>query len=417
LPVFRHSLAALIALVGAPLLAVALLLAPRWRIGWRERILGGRRRAPGAIWLHGASVGEILAAARLVDALRAKGHEVMASTTTPTGREVMRRARPDVDCRLAPLDHPWCAALALARAAPRAIVLIETELWPCWIAAAERRGIPVVVVSGRLSDRSFPRYLRVAAWLRRTLQRLHAIGARTELDRERFVALGAAPERVSVSGDLKLELVPGTGALAPELAEFVGGTRLLVAGSAHPAEVPTLLEAFGLCQVQARQPSALVLAPRHLERAEAAVAAVRAAGRRAVRRSELTGGRLEPGEVLVLDSLGELPGLYGRCESAFVGGTLTPVGGHNLLEPVAAGRPVAFGPFTANVTQAARILLESGAGRRVTDAAELAREWSAALDDPSAARARADAGRAALQRHQGSAERAAQLVVSALGAR
>jgi 3-deoxy-D-manno-octulosonic-acid transferase len=329
----------------------------------------------------------------------------------------MRRARPDVDCRLAPFDHPWCAALALAKTAPRAIVLIETELWPCWIAAAERRGVPVLIVSGRLSDRSFPRYLRIAAWLRRTLRRLHAIGARTELDRDRFVALGAAPERVSVSGDLKLELAPDARAIAPELAELVAGTPLLVAGSAHPGEVPAVLEAFALCQVQAQTKSALVLAPRHLERAEAALAAVRASGRRAVRRSALSGDRLGPGDVLVLDTLGELPGLYARCQAAFVGGTLTPVGGHNLLEPVAAGRPVVFGPYTANVTQAARILLESGAGRCVADAAELAREWSSALDDPAGARARAEAGRAALQRHQGSAERAAQLVVSALGAR
>ena len=414
--VFRHSGAALTALAGAPLLAGALALAPRWRIGWRERILGGERRAPGAVWIHGASVGEILAASRLVDALRAKGHEVMASTSTPTGRAVMRAARPDVECRLAPLDHTWCAALALAKVAPRAIVLIETELWPSWIAAAERRRIPVVVVSGRLSDRSFPRYLRVAPWLRRTLRRIHAIGARTELDRQRFLALGAAPERVSVSGDLKLELAPVPRSIAPELAQFVAATPLLVAGSAHPGEVEAVLEAFARAQGPSAR-SALVLAPRHLERAEAAVLAARAGGRRVVRRSALAGEPLRPGEVLVLDSLGELPGLYARCEAAFVGGTLTPVGGHNLLEPVAAGRPVVFGPYTANVTQAAQILLESGAGRSVSGVDELAREWSAALDDPAAARARAEAGRAALQRHQGSAERAAQLVVSALGAR
>lgn len=416
MPVFRHSLAALAALLGAPLLLLAMALAPRWRIGWRERLLGGERRTPGAIWIHGASVGEILAASRLVDALRAKGHDVMASTTTPTGREVMRRARPDVHCRLAPLDHPWCAALALARAAPRAIVLIETELWPCWIAAAARRRIPVVVVSGRLSDRSFPRYRRIAPWLSRSLRRLHAIGARTELDRERFIALGAPPERVGVSGDLKLELAPDRRAMAPELLERVGTTPLLVAGSTHPAEVGAVLEAFARCQQPAPR-CALVLAPRHLERVEAAEAAVRAAGLRGVRRSDRTGAPLGAGDVLVLDSLGELPGLYARCQAAFVGGTLTPVGGHNLLEPVAAGRPVAFGPHTANVAQAAQILLESGAGTRVADADALAREWQSLLDDPALARTRGEAGRAALQRHRGSAERAASLVVSALGAR
>jgi 3-deoxy-D-manno-octulosonic-acid transferase len=391
-------------------------LVPRWRIGWQERFGGGARRAPGAVWVHGASVGEILAASRLVDSLRSKGHEVVTSTSTPTGREVMRRARPDVECRLAPLDHPWCVARALARVGPRAIVLIETELWPSWIAAAQRLGIPVVIVSARLSDRSFPRYRRIAPWLRRTLRRIQAIGARTELDRDRFLALGAAPERVSVSGDLKLELTPQSHAFAPELADFVGRTPLLVAGSTHPAEVATVLEAFAVAEAAGAR-AALVLAPRHPERAASASEAARATGRRVVRRSELGGERLGAGDVLVLDTLGELAGLYDRCEAAFVGGTLVPIGGHNLLEPVAAGRLVAFGPHTANVLQAARILVESSAGEVVRDGPELGRVWAAALFDPAAARRRAEAGRAALQRHQGSAERAAHLVLSALGAR
>jgi 3-deoxy-D-manno-octulosonic-acid transferase len=247
------------------------------------------------------------------------------------------------------------------------------------------------------------------------LRRVHAIGARTELDRERFVALGARPDRVSVSGDLKLELSSKPRASAPELIRFVGATRLLVAGSAHPGEVRPVLDAFARSDGQAAG-AALVLAPRHLERAAGALEAARATGRRVVRRSQLGGEGLAPGNVLVLDTLGELPGLYARAEAAFVGGTLVPIGGHNLLEPVAAGCPVAFGPHTANVTQAARILVECGAGQVVRSAGELGAAWATALADPPGARVRAAAGLAALQYHQGSAERAAQLVVSALGA-
>jgi 3-deoxy-D-manno-octulosonic-acid transferase len=416
LRVFRHSIAALTAVVGLPLMALAMALVPRWRIGWRERLGGGARQTPGAVWVHGASVGEILAATRIVDALRAKGHDVVASTSTSTGRDVMRRTRPDVPCRLAPLDHPWCVSSAMARVAPRAIVLIETELWPSWIAAAERRGVPVVLVSGRLSDRSFPRYRRVAPWMRRTLRRLHTIGARTEFDRERFVILGADPDRVTVSGDLKLELHAQPRALAPELAEVLGSAPLLVAGSTHPGEIPAILEAFAIARA-ARPEVVLALAPRHPARVPGAVELARAAGHRVVRRSALAGDRLGAGEVIVLDTLGELSSLYARAEIAFVGGTLVPVGGHNLLEPVAAGRPVCFGPHTTNVAQATRILLECDAGEAVANGAELGAAWAAALADPDRARVRGEAGRRALQRHQGSAERAAQLVVSALGAR
>ena len=414
--VLRHSLAALEALIGAPVLALAMAFVPRWRVGWRERLGGGAKRTPGAVWVHGASVGEILAATRLVDSLRAKGHEVVASTSTPTGRDVMRRARPDVECRLAPLDHPWCVASALSRVGPRAIVLIETELWPSWIAAASRRGVPVVLVSGRLSDRSFPRYRRLRWWVGRTLRRLHAIGARTELDRGRFVRLGADPERVSVSGDLKLELHASPRVLAPELADAVGSAPLLVAGSTHPGEVGAVLEAFSIAQA-ARSDAVLALAPRHPARVAGAVELARAAGHRVVLRSAIGGDRLRGGDVLVLDTLGELSGLYTRAQVAFVGGTLVPVGGHNLLEPVAAGRPVCFGPHTANVTQAARILVDCDAGEVVADAVSLGKAWAAALSDPQRSSSRGEAGRRALQRHQGSAERAAQLVVSALGAR
>ena len=198
-------MAALLAAAAAAVGVAALALRPSWRAGLGER-LGLRSPAvSGPIWVHGASVGEILAATRLVDALRARGHRVLASTTKSTGRAVLARARPEVPRRLAPIDHPWCVALALDRAAPVALVLVETELWPNWIAAAARRGVPVAVVSARISDRSFARYQQVGALARRTLGRLAAVGARTAEDARRLAALGLAEERLEITGDLKLE--------------------------------------------------------------------------------------------------------------------------------------------------------------------------------------------------------------------
>jgi 3-deoxy-D-manno-octulosonic-acid transferase len=415
LPVLRHSVALLSALVAAPVGAALLAARPAWRRGLRERLGAGPVLAPGAVWIHASSVGEILAASRLVDRLAKQGHAVIASTWTVTGRDVLRRARPDVPCRLAPLDHPWCVDTALTRTAPAALVLIETELWPTWIAGATRRGVPVALVSGRVSDTSYPRYRMLGPLAGRTLRRLAAIGARTETDAERFVDLGADPASVHVIGDLKLDLPEVRAALASDLDRAVDGVPLLVGGSTHPGEERSVLDA--LARVEAAGLSAaLVLAPRHPERAQTALRSARDAGRRARLRSALGPEPLAPGEVLVLDTLGELPALYARAAAAFVGGTLAAVGGHNVLEPVQAGCVAVYGPHTSNVRHASSILEQSGAGVRVADAAGLGDAFADLLRDPARARARGEAGLTALAAHRGSTARAAELVASAMAA-
>ncbi len=411
--VFRHSAAALSAALAAPVAAGALALHPRWRAGWRER-LGAGPIAEDAIWVHAASVGEVTASARLVERLRASGHALTLSTTSATGRTLCAQLHPGVAHRLAPLDHPWCVDAVMRRARPRALVVVETELWPVWIAACERRRVPVVVVSGRISDRSLPRYRWLGPWLARALGRLSAIGARTEEDRERFVSLGAAPDRVRVTGDLKLDPSETPRALAPDLAAWLGDAPLVVAGSTHPGEEELLLAAQHAWE-RAGQRAALILAPRHPQRAGDVVALARRAGRRAVLRSGRGGATLAAGDVGVLDSIGELTALYGRAAIAYVGGTLVPVGGHNLLEPAAAGTPAVYGGHVANVRHAAALLEAVGAGERVADATELAAALSAALAAPSAARARGAAGRTALEAHRGSSERSAALVLAAIG--
>jgi 3-deoxy-D-manno-octulosonic-acid transferase len=408
-----HGLAALAGLALAPVAAGALALRPAWRVGLRERLGALPSLPPGAIWVHGASVGEIRAASRLIDRLQKGGRPVITSTATLAGREVMRRARPEVPCHLAPIDHPWCVEAALTRARPAALVLIETELWPSWLAAAARRGIPVAVVSGRISDRSYPRYRWIQPIIAPTLRRISALGARTPQDAERFLALGAPRERVSVTGDLKLEPAQENRPLAPDLARVLGAARLIVAGSTHAGEEAAALGSLAQA-VEAGIPAALVLAPRHLGREAEITRLVRASGR-ALRRRTLPGtAPLQPGEVLLLDSVGELASLYTRAEVAFVGGTLAPVGGHNVLEPVFAGRPVLFGPHTQNARHSAEILEAVGAGIRVADAEQLARAVVALLADPEEARRRGEAGQRALAAHRGSAERAAELTESLL---
>jgi len=413
----RQGGAALGAAAAAPVLGALLAVRPRWREGIGERLGargdGGAPERAGAVWIHGASVGEIVAAERLADRLAARGLALQLSSTTTTARAVARRLRPERPCRLAPLDHPWTVSRALSRLRPRALVLVETELWPCFVAGAARRGIPVAAVSGRISARSFPRYRRALPLFAPTLARLAAVGARSDDDAERFVALGVPPARVRVTGDLKLEPTDALQALDPGLAAALDGPPLLVAGSTHPGEEEAALAALAAAE-RADLPAALVLAPRHPARFDEVDALVRRMGRALARRSALPGRPLVAGEVLLLDSLGELAAVYTRARLGFVGGTLASVGGHNVLEPAQVGRPVAFGPSTQDAREAAALLLEAGAATLVADAGELASAFVAALRDPARADARGSAGRRALEAHRGSAERSADLVAGLL---
>jgi 3-deoxy-D-manno-octulosonic-acid transferase len=408
-----HSLAAVGALAAAPVAAGMLAIRPSWRVGFRERVTGLKSTRPGSIWIHAASVGETLAASRLVGQLRGSGRQVFTSSFTVSGREIMRRTQPEVPCQLAPLDHPWCVEAALDRIRPAALVLIETELWPSWIAAATRRKIPVMLISGRMSERSFSRYRRLGGMTRRTLRRLAAIGARTPSDADLFLALGADPNRISITGDLKIDVASQATPIAPDLEHAVSELPLFVAGSTHPGEEVAALAALDAVE-QAGGSAALALAPRHIERAAEVEALCARAGRTARRRSALSGGRLARGEVLVMDTLGELASLYARANVAFVGGSMLPVGGHNILEPVFAGCPVLFGPHTANIRYAVELLAESGAGRRVGDAKALAEAVVEHFADFDSGRAAAQRGQLALLAHRGTTQRAEELIDAVL---
>ena len=411
-----HSMAALAAIAGLPAVAVAWLARPSLRGGLGER-LGAFpvAQGPAPIWIHGASVGETTAASGLVEALQARGTSVVTSSTTLTGRALARERRPEVPSALAPLDHPWVVGRALDRVRPSALILIETELWPFWIRAASERGIPVLILSGRISDRSFPRYRRLRGLLASTLRRIDAIGARSERDAERYVALGAPSKRVHVTGDLKLEPSTSARAIAPELDALLGTAPLFVAGSTHPGEEAAALEALAAVESQGHA-VALVLAPRRPERWDEVAHQVGQSGRRLVRRSDPTAEPVGAGEVLLLDTLGELGTLWSRATVAFVGGTLAPVGGHNVLEPVQAGRAVIFGPHLENVKHASARLIEAGAGVPLKDASELAAAVLGALRDGEAWLRRGSDGLAALADHEGSTARSLALLDQVLGA-
>ena len=414
-----HSLAALMAIGLTPAVALALLVRPSLRFGLGERF--GRidvvpPGSEGAIWVHASSVGEAKAACRLVEALESSEQPVRTSTSTRPGREVFRRERPHGEVTLLPLDHPWLTEAALRRTRPSLSVMIETELWPSWIAACARQSVPVVVASGRLSDRSFPRYRKVKRAMRGTLARIEAVGARTELDAERFVELGVPENRVRITGDLKLDPPAGQPALAIDLIRALADTPVVIGGSTHKGEETALLDAMASAE-KAGHGYVLVIAPRQVARAAEIVSLCRDRQRRVYRRSELEGRHLVPGEVLVLDTLGELAALYATASIAFVGGTLVPVGGHNLVEPVHAGCPVLFGPYVSNVWKIVEILEVGDAGRKVADAAGLAAATLEAFEDLEGCRVRGEIGREALEAHRGSVAQTQRMIEEVLARR
>lgn len=410
-----HSIAALAGLIAAPVVAAGAVLRPAFRRQLPERLGLGRARAAaeGRIWLHASSVGEAKAACRLLDALEASGFETQATTMTVAGRSIFERDRPRMPASLAPFDHPWSVALAMRPARPRLSILIETELWPSWIAACAREGVPVVVASGRLSDRSFPRYSKVARLIRPTLQRIAAVGARTELDAERFVRLGLPEDRVRITGDLKLDPASQKSGLGPALGRALSVGPVVVAGSTHRGEEETCLRALAAAERQGH-PFVLVLAPRQVDRTTEVARLARSRGRRVHLRSRLEDRPLAPGEILILDSYGDLASTYAAGTIAFVGGTLVPVGGHNVCEPVHVGCPVLYGPHFANVRKIVEILEADGAGRCVASPDALIGALVENLRDPDDAGRRGELGRLTLERHRGSVERTRQLVLETL---
>lgn len=353
---------------------------------------GGRARLTGrrVWWLHAASAGEVGGLSPLIETLAASkdAPAILVTTTTAAGRDAARRNPAVTWAQLAPIDAWPCVAHFLAEAKPERLVLTETELWPTTIVLAARAGLRPALVNARMTRRSLPRYRAISLLLRPALAALEAVLAQSELDAERFREIGVPAAKVFCAGNTKYDrtAAPADDAAAARAIESLDWTdaRLFVAGSTHPSEEPAVLSAFE--KAVAEFPDVrLVIAPRHVERAEEVFAALRAAGLPAARWSEAA--RAEHGaRVLVLDAMGALGSFWPRAAVGFVGGTLAPVGGHNVLEPAQAGVPVLFGPDTNHVEHPALLLENGGGGFRVADGAALADALLDLLRDPDRAR-------------------------------
>jgi 3-deoxy-D-manno-octulosonic-acid transferase len=368
-----------------------------------------------SIWIHAVSVGEVLAARPLVPALRERfpGHRIFLSTTTVTGNEVAQKSVRGLDgLFFAPFDFPHAVRRALEVVNPALLLLVETELWPNLIHEANRRGARIALVNGRISPRSFPRYIRLRRFLTRVLSQIDLFLMQGEAHAERIRAMAAPPERVRVTGNLKFDAVEA-GRPPERLARVIQSGRprpLWVAGSTVLGEEPLVLAAFH--RVRERVPEArLLIAPRHPERFEEAQRLVEAAGFRCERRSGTAPGGWTNGAVLLLDTLGELAHVYALASVVFVGGSLVPSGGHNILEPAVAGKPVLVGPHMENFQEIADTFRAESAIVQVASAEELAREVAALMLDEPRRRELGERARGLVGRNRGAVSRTTDALV------
>jgi 3-deoxy-D-manno-octulosonic-acid transferase len=392
---------------------------PAYRTHLGERFGLGRRLAVPSIWLHAVSVGEVSAAAALVRALHASHPDVplVLTTATPTGRaQAATLFGADVEVRFLPYDTAGSVRRFLARIRPLAAIIMETELWPNLLHECGRRGVPVLFASARLAARSVPRYRRFGTLFSAGLRNAW-VAAQSTADADRFIALGADPARTRVVGNLKFDMRLGE-AVAESGRElrrrYLGARPVWTAGSTHEGEEDLLLDAHAELRCAVRG-ALLVLVPRHPQHFEGVAALLERRGLLFDRRGRSETVRPEA-QVLLLDTMGELTAFYAAADTAFVGGSLVPVGGHNLLEPAALGVPVITGPYTQNGPEIARLLIEAGGALEVADGPALAVAAGRLLADPALRQRMGESARNFVEAHRGSLARLLALIEPLLAA-
>lgn len=422
------------ALAYLPVLLYQMVALKKNRRGWRQRLGGVPRRAGdrACVWIHAVSLGEVNATQRLVSEIgdRRPDADVVISATTDTGYAAARRLYPDRLVFRYPLDFSFCVNRALDRLRPSAVVLMELEVWPNFLALTARRGVPVGVANGRVTeDKSMRRFGRpfVRGLARTMFSRIAWIAAQDDVYAERFRRLGARPEAVSVTGTMKYDTavigdhIPGDAALAAAMG-LSRRSPLVVGGSTGPGEEALLLDAYAelLPQVQGLQ---LALIPRKPERFGEVAALIEARGYACRRRSRRPDKQPEPREepigsepipVFLGDTMGELRKFYALADAVFVGRSLSPMGGSDLMEVAALGRPMCFGPHTENFAEVARKLLDSRAALRLDGPEDLVSALRRMLEDQTWAAEMGRRAQAIVQANTGATRRTVDLLCRAL---
>ena len=416
-------------LLGLPVILFHLATTPKHRVGLKEKFGGLPQEVrkglqnQKVIWLHAVSVGEVIAALSLIKELKCSfpKTKLVVSTGTATGNRTAREKAMVADYVIfAPFDYSWSVKRTLNILHPTLFVAMETELWPNLLWHLSKTGVPTLLANGRISPNSFKGYRKIRFFFRRVLSQINTFGMQTALDAQRLIQLGADPAKVKITGNVKfdqaLAVKTASTAETSRLKESLGlreGEQLLIIGSTHRGEEEKVLEAFE--EIRQEFPHLLLLiAPRHIERVKEIENLLQKKGLPTVRKSSLRptshwNGPL-PRPIVLLDTLGELSYFYTIGTIAFVGGSLVPTGGQNLLEPAVHRKPVLYGPHTYNFQEIARILGESGGGIQVQDEGELAVKIIKLLRRPEQIKELGEKAYRAVVAHQGAVAKNLDLI-------
>jgi len=405
----------LVLLLALPYFLLTGVLRGKYLVNFPDRLgFYKHRRDRHDLWIHAVSVGETLAAQPVVAEILRQRPEtsIVFTTTTLTGQAQARRLYPDATVTFFPFDFAFAVRRFLDHHQPRAFATMETEIWPNVTRIARARGLRLLLANGRISDRSLPRYRAFRAVVGSVLRKYDRILAREETDRQRFTAIGAPAEIVEVSGNVKFDYEPDETPLeiAPRLQELIAGRQVLVLGSTMEGEDEALLPEIE--RLLAEHHAFVVIAPRKPERFELVAGLLATSPIAFVRRSDLDAR--PSADLLLLDTFGELAKVYRYATVAFVGGTLVPNGGHNPIEPAAAGVPVCFGPSMSNFREIAQVFLRNEAAAEVSNAAE-AIDFAGAMFDNTALRlAWGERARTTVLQNRGASARTAARIVELL---
>jgi len=381
------------------------------RFGFFSAETAARLHGNDNIWVHAVSVGEVLAVGRMVEGLRARYPEkqIVISTVTRTGNALAKEQYPFAEVIYAPVDFSPSVRTYLKAINPEIYIAAETEIWPNLFSAMRRRGIPVIQVNGRISDKSFRSYKRLGFLLKPVLSCVRCFCMQTEADAQRIIRIGAVPERVYVTGNMKFDEDPERGPAQHGPVFKNAQAPVFAAGSTHPGEEEIVLNIFkrlregipGVC---------LILAPRHVERAGEVAALIKKHGLGFSRFSDVRAQRERADDVLLVDTIGHLRYLYRYASVVFVGKSLTGRGGQNVIEPASLGKPVIVGPHMENFRSARDLLLRYDALVVVENAAELEKAVVSLFSDPARAEALGKNARAAVEEQRGAVARTLECV-------
>jgi 3-deoxy-D-manno-octulosonic-acid transferase len=410
------------------------------RLGWYPRDFFKRIEGRRVIWVHAVSVGEVISSERFIQALRRRYPEagIVFSTTTPTGQAAARQRLKGIDQLIYfPFDLPWVARSVVDRISPALFIFLETELWPNFLRTLSKKRIPSILINGRISERGFRRYRWIRFFLSSVLEEVSLFLMQTERDAEKIRTLGASSERVMQTGNMKYDQAASQGVRKAEAAlrAEIGlkpGERLMIAGSTHEGEEEAVLEAYRIV-ADVLGPIKLLIAPRHLDRLEQVEGLLAQRGITVIRKTVLADkakcisdcsagfvgaireSPLHPAQVVLLDTLGELDQYYALADLVFVGGSLVPVGGHNVLEAAAHRKPVFFGPQMSNFKEIADHLKGSGGGMEVSDGKEMGLQMVWLMQHPGEMKKRGESAYQVVLANRGAVMRNLEQVARWLG--